>query len=324
MSLSDSEVQVIAPIFQPPGNGEVLCDACKNTNVFGVRGRETLDECSCVFDSDLIRDEFFKFVHIDKKSLSSSSVPKLDSKQILEMLMSGNIQDAPEESEKTETNLTYAQILNLLLATPRTKAIGIFHPPLLVARIGNYVKNAIHRLGVTFSPLPHSGFQYVDVGTRHGVIAREIGKKLRVRINCLDIDDNRLTAPQSDNEYEKFFTFNGVDLNAGKNIRLVTCFDYLSRCPDPEGLVNSIHDHMKKGGVLVIREFDCLSWERAYALDYMNQCASSMLGEDMSIVSYRSRKGWIEMITSAGFRHVSEETWGPFTCYRYFFDVFVK
>ena len=304
------------------------CNSCSQLDTFGFRSRDTINVdnpkgCTCVIsEKDVILD--FLMLMQSNKLLLDLAHKKIKSTphDIDPYDITGS---QPVNKCVTYTILTRTQIQAALLKIPYHEIVKGLENTEEVHKISKYVLDTTRELYRDSSEI--NPWEYLDVGCGTGRVSREIAATLEVMTQHTDIKDNRI-GKYSHKEYEDFMIFDGVDLPYEDNMYLVvTCLTVLHHAEDPSGLIKSIYRVLKPGGILIMREFDCRSWNQSYSLDFMHQLLSEGLEEDMSVVNYRSRDGWRKLITkSCSLRLLKDKYLTlPKGCpYHRYFDVFQK
>lgn len=291
--LSDSEE--LQPIDVEMTTVREVCHGCSLRTEFGFRPRDTFDSleptgCTCFIDDKGINAEFVRWM---KYHNLLGSLP-LD-----------------------PTTLTQDKIRDAMMAMSRTTIIEGLSSTTIIDYVSHYVGRVSRDRVGQISP-----WEYYDVGCGNAKLSRGIAERLGAMTRHCDVTDMRI-GKYTTEDYEDFSLFDGERLNiSDEEVRVVTCLLVLHHSTNPQRLFEEVHRVLKPGGLFIIREMDCRSWERAYAYDYMHQTLGNSLLDDMSVVTYRTREGWRELASAAGFSVV--EGTPPQGAYQMYFDVFQK
>lgn len=276
------------------------CNLCSGCDTFGFRSRETFNVnnslgCTCII---LEKDTISSFLSLMK---SRGLLVDLTCEQV----------PTRERIQNELSNMTYSYIIKELENDD------------VLQGISQNIFNIIKKVNGTVDIYP---WEYLDVRCGTGRVSREIARKLKVMTQHTDIKDNRI-GKFSHKEYEDFLIFDGSNLPHEDDMySVVTCLTVLHRTESPAELIKSINRILKPGGILIIREFNCRSWNDAYSLDFMHQVLSDQLSEDTAIVNYRSKEGWRKLIINCGFKLLKDQHKPPpkWCSYNMYFDVFQK
>lgn len=238
------------------------CPECSSRIEFGFRPKESFKNCICKIDSAKICRDFLKWMkHFD--------------------LM----------KDDRYGNLTFDKI---------RKKVDLISPIVFQEKM---VEKSLINLVVKLQdeiPFRLNPWEYVAVGVGNGNVVQDIAYDLEVMLIGYDTIDNR-THPYQLEDMEDFNLFSpdrGDSINVSTNdTMIVTCFDFLSRVKNPEFVLREIYRILAPGGIMVLRDFDCPNWERAYTFDFFNK----VIPQSNTITSYRSKHSWEKLVKEIGF-----------------------
>ncbi len=277
------------------------CKSCSQRVEFGFRPKGTFysldkskDVCTCIIDKRRIVLEFIRWCKCY-----------------------GLAKDIPETDLPSFDNIIY-----ILGRMSKYEIIRNLYQNAAVEPIGRYVEDAVYDL-LDIDRIRI--WNYLDVGCGNMVLTKNIANRMFFMPQGIDIIDRRLIKNQDSKEFTHFELFDGKNIDYEKeSFMIITCFKLLHHIPNPKDLLESIYTVMAPGGILVIQEHDCTSWERMYSLDYMHRAMSIILDKEPAVTTYRSRQGWIDLIQNTGFNLLEGYTWKSMDVYKTFLEVFQK
>jgi len=164
-------------------------------------------------------------------------------------------------------------------------------------------------------------YGYLDIGCGDMNITRYIASSLNVFPQGVDIIDRR----EQKHLKEDLAIYDGQNLPFGNsNFNLITCLNTLHHTKNPRALLKSVADVLIPGGILVISEYDCQSWNMAYSLDLLHSALSEVLNDETYVTEYRSREEWRKLCDDIGFRPIHRLCDRPKNSYGSYVDIFIK
>ena len=287
-----------------------VCNSCSKCTSFGFRPRSTfnIDDpkgCNCIISEKGVISDFLALMHYhnllldvkyEENSHENKTLNRTQLKNKVSDLQYDNIIKRMESKKKLEEVSDY-----------------VFDVASKVFKIPPYVSSICP-------------WEYLDIGCGTGRISRNISASLEAMVQHVDVKDNRIEK-YSHEDFEDFMIFDGVNLPHEKNMyTVITCLTVLHHVDNTEGLIKSIYETLKPGGIFIMKEFDCRNWKEAYSLDFMNFLLSESSGEDGCVTSYNSKKGWRVIIEGCGFELLDEyyKDCSVYDPYYTYFDVFQK
>lgn len=287
-----------------------VCNSCLQRTSFGFRPKSTFNRCNCMISEKGIISDFLGLMHYHDLLLDTK----------YEFF-------SHEQTTTSSKTLNRSQLKDKVINLQYDNIIKKFECEEKLREVSDYVFDVASNV---FKAPPNTSpiypWEYLDVGCGTGLVSRSISTSLEAMVQHVDIKDNRI-GKFSSQDFEDFVTFDGVNLPLENNIyAIITCLNVLHHAENSEGLIKSIYEKLKPGGIFIMKEFDCRNWKEAYSLDFMHFLLSSSEGEDSGVTNYKPQKSWRILIKGCGFELLDEyykdcSTSDPYYTY---FDVFQK
>jgi len=264
----------------------VPCDTCQHKHNYGFRERG--EKCNCAIDGSKTRSDLVQWLKYHGVGAA------LD-----------------------DATATYDQIIGALRAGRKQLREALYFPQ-TVEPLQTCIANA-HHAYIADSSEP---WEYLDVGCGNMSLSRLVANVIGAFPQGVDLVDRRGARK---NEGEVMLTFNGKDVPfPDGTFSVVTCLHVLHHAQEPEALLKSIWNVLSQGGLLIVREHDCRSWDDSYSIDFLHSALSEVFSDEVDVHEYRSRSGWRQACTRAGFDLLERDGLEPGGCYRSYVDVFRK
>lgn len=254
-------------------NDETQCVECCKRDRFGYREKDTLDGCECLINIKEATWEFLKFCRYHNL-----------------LLMIKN----PEACPPIDGLIT-----RLKLST-YNQLIESFYPLNSFEELADKFYRTIRKYHKKWNKK-----DFLDIGCGNMIFTRQLAHRLGVNSRGADLTDGRITKEQN----ERFIIFDETPIPyKNESVKFITLNYVLHHVEEPDKLLEDIYRILKPGGIFIVGEFDCKSWNQAYSLNLYHFTMNKVFNTEPSTCEYRPLSQWRSIIQEFGFEYLHGES----------------
>lgn len=146
--------------------------------------------------------------------------------------------------------------------------------------------------------------KYLDIGCHKGILTKSIANYFKIKENNIygiDVKKHDLFMYNF-----KLIEYSGEILFNDNQFNIVTCFMVIHHCNNYEKLISEIYRILKPGGILIIKEHDCVYYDDKLVLDILHDFYDKVLYQDSNnwYSDYKSENNLTNYIKNLGFELV--------------------